>query len=65
MTQTLSDLGSRLAARLALAFAIALLVAATPSLEDAWHDGGPMEVVMRLGYVMVAVIWDLVNSVTY
>lgn len=62
MTQTLSDLGSRLAARLALAFAVALLLAAAPSLIDAWHDGGPLAVAMRLGYVMDAVIWDLVNS---
>lgn len=62
MTQTLSDLGSRLTARLALAFALALLVAAAPSLEDAWNDGGPVEVVMRLGYVMVRVIAEVVGS---
>lgn len=62
MAQTLSDLGSRLAARLALAFALALLVAAGPSLHAAWEEGGPVEVVMRLGYVMVSVIWDLVNN---
>jgi len=62
MTQKLADLGSRLTSRLALAFTLALLVAATPSLEDAWSDGGSVEVVMRLGYVMVFVIRDLVQS---
>lgn len=63
MTQTLSDLGSRLAARLALAVVLALLVAAAPSLLDAWSEGGPVAVVMRLGYVLVRVIREIVYSV--
>jgi len=62
MTQTLSDLASRLVARLALAMTIALLVAAAPSLVDAWHDGGPVQVVLRLGYVFVRVIQEIVLS---
>lgn len=62
MTQTLSALGSQLVSRLALAFALALLVASATSLEDAWHDGGPVAMVMRLGYVMVRVIGEIVQS---
>lgn len=62
MTQTLSALASQLVARLALALVLALLVAAAPSLIDAWHDGGPVEVVLRLAYVFVGVIRDIVYS---
>lgn len=55
-------LGSQLVSRLALAFVLALLFAAWPSLTDAWHDGGPVQVVLRAGYVMVRVIGELVGS---
>lgn len=59
MTQQLAVLGSQIVSRLALALVVSLLLAAAPSLADAWSDGGLGQAILRAGYVLVRVIGDL------